>query len=344
MGPTDVRRPLRVGDVVDGKYRLEETIGEGGMGMVLRATHIALGHAVALKVIGHEEFAPEAAARMLREARTMFRLQSEHTVRVLDAGSTPDGGVYIAMELLEGVDLGALLAERGRVAERDVAQYIAEACDALDEAHALGVVHRDLKPRNLFLAKRAHGAARIKVLDFGIAKRLAGGAPESGPATAPQMAIGTPRYMAPEQWQGAAVDARSDIYALGVVMYELLTGAPPLADVPLSERRARILARDVPSPASLRPELSEHIGGVVLRCLAPDPAARYASAALLARALDPTPAGRPATGTTRQEPAPPPPTPPRRSASASIASLVLLGTVVAALTAAAIVLVDRALL
>jgi serine/threonine-protein kinase len=163
--------------------------------------------------------------------------------------------------------------------------HAVDACEALQEAHALGIVHRDLKPGNLFLAKSAQGRSIVKVLDFGMSK-LDSAMHEGGPLTRPETALGTPRYMAPEQWKSAAnVDHTADIWALGVVMYELLTGRTPLHGMPVPERHARLLAGAIPSPRDLRPVVPEALARIVLRCLRADPGARWASVARLSSAL-----------------------------------------------------------
>ncbi len=243
-GVTDSKAPVVEGDVVAGKYRIERQIGSGGMGVVMAARHLQLGEPVALKFVTESRGSDkEAMSRMMREARATFRLRSQHTVRVLDVGELPSGPLYIVMELLEGRDLRAELRARGPLPESEVVRYALQACESLEEAHALGIVHRDLKPHNMFLAKSTRGTV-LKILDFGMSKLD----PEQfdaevGPLTRPETALGTPRYMAPEQWKSAtAVDARADVWALGVVMYELLTGEAPVAKLRGAERLSRLLA------------------------------------------------------------------------------------------------------
>jgi len=278
--------PVQIGDVVAGKYRVERTLGRGGIGIVVAAHHLALDEEVALKFIGVNLAAErEVVQRLLREARATFRLRSKHTVRVLDADELPSGAVYIVMELLDGRDLRTELAARGPLPEAEVISYVLQACDALEEAHSLGIVHRDLKPHNLFLAAQRRGPPIVKVLDFGMSK-VDPALFEGGPLTLPETALGTPRYMAPEQWRSAStVDLRADIWALGVVMYELLTGRVPLQGVPLGERQARLLAGAIPSPAEIHPGISDELARVILRCLKADPASRWRSVAHLATAL-----------------------------------------------------------
>ncbi len=284
---TDLAKaPVKEGDVVAAKYRVEKQIGSGGMGVVFAARHLQLDEPVALKFVAVDRAADrEAVGRMMREARATFRLRSEHTVRVMDVGELPSGTVFIVMELLEGRDLRAELAARGPLPENEVVQYALEACTALEEAHAAGIVHRDLKPHNLCLARSARGGNVVKVLDFGMSK-LDPELFEGGPLTRPETALGTPRYMAPEQWKSAAgVDHRADIWALGVVMFELLTGEAPLTKLRGAERQARLLAGALPSPRDLRPEVSEAVSRAVMKCLRADPAVRWPSVAHLASAL-----------------------------------------------------------
>jgi serine/threonine-protein kinase len=278
--------PVRVGDVVDGKYRVEREIGTGGMGVVLAARHLKLGEPVALKFVRWEQAGdPDLAERLMREARATFRLRSEHSVRFMDVGQLPSGPIYVVTELLEGEDFRAVLKARGRLPEREAVSYALQVCDALEDAHALGIVHRDLKPPNLFLAKQPRGTTIVKVLDFGLSK-LDPERFDAAPLTDRHKALGTPRYMAPEQWRpGGAVDARADIWALGMILYELLTGAVPNKGRPTAERYALLLAGAIESPRTVRPELTENVARVVMRCLRADPDGRWRSARRLASAL-----------------------------------------------------------
>ncbi len=285
MFPDEVPPPVNVGDIVAGKYRIEKQIGRGGMGVVMAAHHLTLDQPVALKfVLDRGGNDGEAVERLVREARAMFRLRSPHAVRVHDVGRMSTGPVYIVMELLEGRDLRAELLARGPLPVRDVVAYALDVCDALEEAHAAGIVHRDLKPHNLFLTRSLSGKPIVKVLDFGLSK-LDAQLFDAGPLTRPQTALGTPQYMAPEQWAAAQVDARADVWGLGTVMYELLTGKSPLHGLPWQDRRARLQAGAIPSPRDVRPEVSEALARVVLKCLRADPSVRWASALHLAQAL-----------------------------------------------------------
>ena len=277
-----------VGDLIGGKYRIERRLGEGGMAIVYAATHLALGRQVALKFVRPWALGErEARERFKREAQAMFSLRSEYAVRMLDLGELPDGDLFLVMEMLEGKTLADLIAERGFVSEREAATYVGQACEALAEAHALGIVHRDLKPANLFLTTNAAGTPCVKVLDFGLAKLESSLGPGSmAPLTNVATTLGTPKYMAPEQWERAAkVDGRADIFSLGVILFQLLTGKVPHEDLHLDDRVRMILAGAVPSPKSLRPEVSDAMARSVMRCLRPLPDERFPSAQDLAGAL-----------------------------------------------------------
>jgi len=279
---------IQPGHVLAGKYKVERAIGEGGMGVVVAAQHLRLGALVAIKLLRPELVErPGQIERFLREARTAARIPSEHVVRVLDADVLDSGTPYIVMEYLEGRDLGALLRVRGPLPAGDVARYVLETCDAIHEAHALGIVHRDLKPANLFLARRPDGGERIKVLDFGISK-LTGATPPGAMVTQARVMLGSPTYMSPEQIRSSRdVDARTDIWALGVILYELLTGVPPFDGATLHEMCTSVLFNEPRRPAELRAGLPEGLEAIILRCLAKDPAQRFARVAELAAALAP---------------------------------------------------------
>ena len=277
--------PVLDGDVVAGKYRVDGVIGRGGMGVVLAATHLDLGTRVALKFLRAEDSANEAALeRFRREARAGGQLRSEHAVRIFDVGSLPDGAPYLVMELLEGADLAGVLEASSGLALEDIVDWILQACDAIAEAHAAGIVHRDLKPRNLFLARRPSAEAQVKVLDFGIAKLLPGrGDPE---LTRSSEVLGSPVYMAPEQLRASRdVDARTDIWALGVILYELVTGRRPFVGESMSQVTASILEDTPPAVRDLRHDAPDELGRIIVRCMAKEPAARFASIAELRAAL-----------------------------------------------------------
>ena len=276
------------GAVIGGKYRVEQRIGEGGMGIVIAARHLELGKRVALKLLRRRDATD--VPRFLREAQAASRLESEHVARVLDVGRTEDGTPYIVMEHLNGSDLARRLVEHGPLPVATATAYVLEASEAIAEAHALGIVHRDLKPSNLFVVKRRDGTELVKVLDFGISKvtRPLDGASASASMTGASAVIGSASYMSPEQLHDSKqVDARTDIWALGVVLHELLAGSRPFEGESAAAVGARIAAappRRLRDVAKTTPEALER---VVLKCLEKDPAKRYANLAQLAEALAP---------------------------------------------------------
>jgi serine/threonine-protein kinase len=292
--------PFALGDVIADKYEVIKVIGSGGMGYVVSATHVELGHQVALKFLRPELLVhQDLVARFAREARTAVMIKSEHVARVFDVGTLPDAGPFIAMELLEGQDLGRIVCERGSLPVEAAIDYILQACEALATAHALGIVHRDIKPENLFLCRSVPGVDVVKVLDFGISKL---GVPEPERAT-PQRsrrptvrstsAVGSPTYMSPEQIRALDdVDARADVWALGCVLYELLCGAPAFDAPSLTQLAAKILERPPAPLRSINPEVPVELEAVVAHCLGKDPARRFQNVGELATALCPFAAPR----------------------------------------------------
>ena len=229
-------------------------------------------------------------ARFLREARAAVRMKGEHVTRVLDVASLPSGLPYIVMEHLEGADLASVVETKGWLPISLAVDYVLQTCEALAEAHALGIVHRDIKPSNLFLTTRADGSPCIKVLDFGISKAMAtpdGRAPELN-LTQTQAILGSPQYMAPEQMRSSKrVDGRTDIWAIGATLHELLTGAPPFEAKSMPELFAMILEDAPPRLCERRPDVPPALEAVVARCLQKDPGKRFADVHELARALAP---------------------------------------------------------
>lgn len=283
--------PFFPGQVVSGKYEIIELIGVGGIGFVVAATHVELGDKVALKFLRPEALAnSEAVGRFAREARASAQIKSEHVVRVYDVGNLPEGAPFIVMEHLEGKDLDAVVHERGALPVKLAVEYVLQACEALAAAHANGIIHRDVKPENLFLNHRAQGMDIIKVLDFGISKvAFTGSALESRhPMVRTTMAMGSPIYMSPEQIRASHdIDARTDIWSLGCVLYELLTGSPAF-DAPSLTQVAAIIIEQEPPPLSLVcPLAPPELAAIVMRCLAKSPAARFQDVAELAVALHP---------------------------------------------------------
>lgn len=279
---------LQPGAVLVGKYRVDRILGEGGMGYVAACTHLQLQERVALKFLRPELAADqEAVARFLREAQAAARIRSEHIVRVHDVGTLENGTPYMVMEYLQGVDLAVMLSEVGRLPISDAVDFLLEATEALAQAHTMGIVHRDLKPANLFLAELPGGVRLVKVLDFGISKvDLAGAAPSR--LTSTKAMLGTPYYMAPEQLASTrGVDARADIWALGVVLYELLSGELPFVGETLAEICVSVLQQSLRPIAALRPDVPPALDAVVARCLEKDREHRFAHVGDLAIALAP---------------------------------------------------------
>jgi serine/threonine protein kinase len=279
-------RPVRPGDVLAGKYRVEHILGEGGMGIVVAATHLQLEQIVAIKLVLPSMLkSATVVERFLREARAAVRLKSAHVAKILDVGMLDSGAPYMSMEYLEGHDLGQVLEQEGSISIERAADYVVQACEAVAEAHSLGIVHRDLKPQNLFLARGIGGAPILKVLDFGISKVASEAA--SG-LTQSQVTIGSPLFMAPEQMRSAkSVDGRADIWAMGVVLYKLLSGEVPFEAETMPELVFKVV-NDPPRPLhDLRPDLPPALLATVERCLEKDPARRFDDIAELAAALEP---------------------------------------------------------
>ena len=280
--------PVQPGEVIAEKYVVESVVAKGGMGIVLAARHQQLGQQVAIKVLLPSELLqePNAVARFIREARAAAGLQSEHVVRIFDVGTLPDGLPFMVMELMRGKDLRTVVRKNGPLSVEDVAFYVLQACDAVGEAHENGIVHRDLKPSNLFLAQRRDGSSIVKVLDFGISKApvgLPGGTLE---LTTSSVMMGSPLYMSPEQIRDArSVDHRTDIWALGVILYQLLTAKPPFNGDSLPAVCAAIAA-DTPTPIT-RTDVPLPFCDVIWKCLAKRPADRFQSVAELAAQLRP---------------------------------------------------------
>jgi len=285
--------PVRTGDVLAGKYRVERVLGVGGMGVVVAATQIELQRLVALKFVLPNKLSDrEAVERFVREARAAVKLKSEHVAKVLDVGRLESGAPYMVMEFLDGSDLDSVL-RKGPVAPELAAEYIVQACEALAEAHSIGLVHRDLKPHNLFLSKGVGGAPLIKVLDFGISKLLDADHKLSRELTRTTSVLGSPFYMSPEQMRSARkVDQRSDIWSLGVILYELLTTHVPWEAETITEL-ALLVSQEPPTPIEQhRADVPEELRRVIDRCLQKDANARYANAGELATDLVPFAAAR----------------------------------------------------
>jgi len=278
----------QIGELVAGKYRIEGTLGVGGMGVVLAARHETIGQAVAIKflVVNDEEYLSEATQRLLREARAAAQLRGEHIVRVYDVGELSNGTPFIVMERLEGSDLGEISTRLGKLPIPVAVAFVIQAARAISEAHGAGIVHRDLKPSNLFIVRQPDGKALLKVVDFGISKSLRTEAAEVQPLTGARVALGSPHYMSPEQVRDARrVDARTDIWALGVILYELIAGRPAFHADSYPGIFAAITADPVPPLGSLRPEIAAGLERIIARCLERDPAVRFQRAEELLLAL-----------------------------------------------------------
>jgi len=301
------------GEVIAGKYRVDSVLGSGGMGVVLCATHLALGQRVAIKVLtvsDEDERRDEARERFLREGRATAALVSDHVVRVYDVGTLASGAPFMVMELLRGQDLARTLLEQGPMRIERACDCVRQAAEAIACAHAQGIVHRDLKPSNLFLTQRSDGTPLVKVLDFGISKTT-GLEQEraSSDLTAERSVLGTPFYMSPEQVRDAkAVDLRTDIWSLGLILHELLSGSPAFEGSSLPGLCAAIAA-DPPAALRLkRSEVPPEIEAIVLKCLEKDPARRIQTARELVERLLPwtgrAEGGRLSDATIRSSPPP----------------------------------------
>ncbi len=273
------------GTVVAGRYRVERVIGEGGMGVVLAAHHVALDQRVALKFLrGPAVERPDLVQRFLREAKSAVRLKSVHVARVIDVGTLDSGLPYMVLEYLEGSDLAQVLRTEGPLPIERAVGLLLQACEALAEAHSLGIVHRDIKPNNLFLTRGVGGADLVKVLDFGIAKS----ATADGALTRTDSSVGSPLYMSPEQMRSPRdVDARSDLWALGVTLYELLSARAPFEAQTLPELVDRVTQSRHTPLALVRQDVPRELSHIVSRCLAVRPDDRFSNIAELAAALEP---------------------------------------------------------
>jgi serine/threonine-protein kinase len=271
--------------LIGGKYEVSRVLGEGGMGVVYLARHVDLGRSVAVKVLRADALRdPQAVERFRREARVAASLKSGHVARILDFGTLEDGAPFMVMEHLDGSDLDGELVRRGALPVAEAAGYILQACEAIKEAHQLGVVHRDLKPGNIFLAND-RGARVAKVLDFGISKLVAD---QNVRMTQTQSSFGTPLYMSPEHMRSVKnVDHRTDIWSLGVILYEAVTGRVPFEADTATAVAVAVATEPLVPPSHHRPGLPPELDAVVARALEKDPARRYQSIEELAEGLKP---------------------------------------------------------
>jgi len=285
---TDFPPGIRAGDVIANRYRLDAVVGRGGMGVVVAARHLELDERVAVKFMSPDALSdPEAIARFDREVKAAARIKSEYVARVYDAGKLGDGRRFMVLEYLEGEDLAARVRREGALPPEQAIRFLLQACSALLEAHGLGIIHRDLKPANLMVVVRTDGTEIVKLLDFGIVKRMPGSRSETDAhETQPGTIVGTPYYTSPEQLRGSThVDTRSDIWSMGATLFELLTGAPPFGGRTYPQVIANVLESTPNALREVRPELSDQLQRVVKRCLEKQPEDRYESTVELARDL-----------------------------------------------------------
>ncbi len=291
MVRTDLPWVPQPGDVLADKYRVEQLVGAGGMGAVVTAIQQELGRRVAIKLMPPQAAASQQAVeRFLREARAASSISNDHVVRIFDVGRMPDGVPFMVMEYLPGVTLDNVVQARGPLPVAEAVDYVLQACIALAECHSLGIVHRDLKPENIMLVQRPGQLGFVKVLDFGISKSEW---MSLDPGFTPNLTgttdvFGTPTHMSPEQVRSSkSVDNRADIWALGVVMYEILTGVPPFMADTLPALSAMIVSDEPPHPTQRRADIPPELAAVVLGCLSKQAEERPQSVSQLAEMLRP---------------------------------------------------------
>ncbi|MDI1482456.1 serine/threonine-protein kinase [Polyangium sp. y55x31] len=277
--------PVKPGDLLARKYRVERVLGQGAMGVVVAARHVDLGQLVAVKsLLTGRVVSPEQRERFLREARAAVLLKSHHVARVLDVGADENDAPYIVMEYLDGQDLAATLKARRQLPFEEAVELVLQACEAIGEAHAAGIVHRDLKPANMFLTQDVSGAPCVKVLDFGISKLMG----SDVALTHESQMLGSPLYMSPEQMNTPkSVDARSDVWALGIILYQLVAGRTPFHAETIQAVCALVLAGQPTPLRQYRPDAPAGFEAVILRCLARNREERFRDVGELAAALAP---------------------------------------------------------
>lgn len=282
---------IYLNQVLNNRFKIEAKIGEGGFGAVYKGTQLATGRKVALKLL-HPEMTKDEnlVSRFRREGMVLCNLRDAHTITTYDFDQTPDGTLYIAMELLEGKSLHQVFHEQAPLEWKRVFKILIEMCSSLSEAHAQGIVHRDLKPENVYLETRPGNPEFVKILDFGIAKVMRGDSidPQSPQLTATGQTLGTLEYMSPEQLMGKSLDGRSDVYALGVVAYEMITGGLPFPDAKGPAGLITAQLKQTPQPPSARSpkaHLPPAADRAILKALEKDKANRHADVSAMAAAL-----------------------------------------------------------
>ena len=286
-----VKSPISQGEIIGGRYRVERIVAEGGMGIIVAAKHIELEENVAIKFL-RDEFAskPEIVGRFAREAKAAAKIKSTYTATVHDVGISEERGPYIVMEFLEGEDLESMLQADGRINFTRATEWMMQAGEAICAAHAAGIIHRDIKPANLFLVKSDHGVPIIKVLDFGVSKTALTGNVFGGTISLvkTQSLVGSPIYMSPEQLRGTQdVTFVSDVWSIGAVLYELITGDTAFTGSSITELCAAVLEAQ-PAPISQRaPDCPPGLSDAIMRCLEKDPGDRFQTVAELVVALAP---------------------------------------------------------
>jgi len=288
--PTAAADPL-ISQVVADRYKVLRKLGEGGMGSVYLAEHVVIEKKFALKVLAPElARRPDLVARFLQEARSASRIGHENVIDISDFGQSPDGLVYISMEFLDGKDLGEIVRNQGAMDWSQAREIVLQICRALRAAHDKGIVHRDMKPENIFLIQREGQPHFVKILDFGIAKVM--GLDPNGPRlTRTGMIFGTPEYMAPEQAEGKDTDHRADIYAVGCILYHLMTGQTPFVAESFMTMLTKHLMEDPVAPSQRRPDLpiSAGMDALVLKALEKERDSRWQSMAELLEAVSTCP-------------------------------------------------------